>query len=51
MLAQMVACLPPVQQIWGSIPGGVVNFLLKIFNFKAMSMGGSASDVSEEPVT
>ena len=25
-LAQMVACLPLVQQIRGSIPGGVVNF-------------------------
>ena len=30
-LAQMVACLPLVQQAWGSIPGGVVNFHLKIF--------------------
>ena len=26
MLAQMVACLPLVQQIRGSIPGVVVNF-------------------------
>ena len=25
-LAQMVACLPPVRQVRGSIPGGVVNF-------------------------
>ena len=27
-----VACLPLVQQVRGSIPGGVVNFHLKIFN-------------------
>ena len=32
MLAQMVAYLPLVQQVWGSIPGRVVNFHLKIFN-------------------
>ena len=32
VLAQMVACLPLVQQVRGSIPGGVVNFHLKIFN-------------------
>ena len=25
-LAQMVACLPLIQQVQGSIPGGVVNF-------------------------
>ena len=31
-LAQMVACLPLVQQVRGLIPGGVVNFHLKIFN-------------------
>ena len=31
-LAQMVACLPLVQQVRGSIPGGVVNFNLNIFN-------------------
>ena len=31
-LAQMVTCLPLVQQVRGSIPGGVVNFHLKIFN-------------------
>ena len=31
-LAQMVACLPLVQKVRGSIPGGVVNFHLKIFN-------------------
>ena len=30
VLAQMVACLPLVQQVQGSIPGGVVNFNLKI---------------------
>ena len=29
-LAQMVARLPLVQQVWGSIPGGAVNFHLKI---------------------
>ena len=29
-LAQMVACLPLVQQVRGSIPGGVVNFNLII---------------------
>ena len=34
-LAQMVACLPRVQQVRGSIPGGVVNFNLKIFNLGA----------------
>ena len=38
-LAQMVACLPLVQQIRGSIPGEVVNFHLKIFNLGA-SRGG-----------
>ena len=32
-LDQMVACLPLFQQVQGSIPGGVVNFHLKIFNF------------------
>ena len=35
MLAQMVACLPLVQQI----PGGVVNFHLKIFNLGARRGG------------
>ena len=39
-LAQMVACLPLVQQVWGSIPGGVVNFHLKIFNLWARGGGG-----------
>ena len=34
-LAQMVACLPLVQQVRGSIPGGVVNLHLKIFNLGA----------------
>ena len=38
-LAQMVACLPLVQQIRGSIPGGVVNFNLKIFNLGARRGG------------
>ena len=32
VLAKMVACLPLVQQVRGSILGGVVNFHLKIFN-------------------
>ena len=34
-LAQMVACLPLVQHVRGSIPGRVVNFHLKIFNLRA----------------
>ena len=34
-LAQIVTCLPLVQQVRGSIPGGVVNFNLKIFNLRA----------------
>ena len=34
-LAQIVACLPLVQQVWVSIPGGVVNFHLKVFNLGA----------------
>ena len=38
-LAQMVACLPLVQQVWGSIPDGVVNFHLKIFNLGARRGG------------
>ena len=38
-LAQMVACLPLVQQFWGSIPGTVVNFHLKIFNLEARRGG------------
>ena len=38
-LAQMVACLPLVQEVWGSIPGGVVDFNLKIFNFRARRAG------------
>ena len=40
-LAQMVACLPLVQQVRGSIPGGVVNFHLKFFNLGARR-GGDA---------
>ena len=39
VLAQMVACLPLVQKVWGSIPNGVVNFYLKIFNFGARRGG------------
>ena len=38
-LAQMVACLPLVQQVQGSILGGVVNFHLKIFNLGARRGG------------
>ena len=38
-LAQMVTCLPLVQQVRGSIPGGVVNFNLKIFNLGARRGG------------
>ena len=39
MLAQMVACLPLVQQVQGSIPSGVVNINLKIFNLRARRGG------------
>ena len=39
VLVQMVACLPLVQQVWGSIPGRVVNFHLKIFNLGARKGG------------
>ena len=35
----MVACMPLVQQVWGSVPGGVVNFHLKIFNLGARRGG------------
>ena len=38
-LAQMVACLPLVHQVRDSIPGGVVNFNLKIFNLWARRGG------------
>ena len=38
-LAQVVACLPLVQQVRGSIPGRVVNFHLKIFNLGARKGG------------
>ena len=38
-LAQMVACVPLIQQVRGSIPGGVVNINLKIFNFEARRGG------------
>ena len=37
--AQMVACLPLVQRVRGSIPGGVINFHLKIFNLGARRGG------------
>ena len=39
VLAQMVACLPLVQRVRGSIPDGVVNFHLKIFNLRARRGG------------
>ena len=39
MLAQMVACLPLVQRVQGSIPGRVVNFHLKVFNLWARRGG------------
>ena len=39
VLAQMVACLPLVQQVRGSIPGRVVNFHMKIFNLGARRGG------------
>ena len=35
----MVVCLPLVQQVRGSVPGGVVNFHLKIFNLGARRGG------------
>ena len=38
-LAQMVACLPVVQQVRGSIPGGIVYFNFKIFNLGARRDG------------
>ena len=38
-LAQMVPCLPLVQQVRGSIPGGLVNFDLKISNHGARRGG------------
>ena len=38
-LAQMVACLPLVQRVRGSIPGRIVNFHLKIFNLGARRGG------------
>ena len=38
-LAQIVACLPLVQQVRGSIPGGVINFHLTIFNLDARRGG------------
>ena len=38
-LAQVVACLPLVQRVRGSIPSGVVNFHLKIFNLRARRGG------------
>ena len=39
MLAQMVAYLSLVQRVWGSIPGEVIYFRLKIFNCGARNGG------------
>ena len=38
-LSQMVTCLSVIQQVQGSIPSGVVNFNLKIFNLGARKDG------------
>ena len=38
-LTQTVACLPLIQQVHGSIPGGRANFHLKIFNLGARRGG------------
>ena len=38
-LAQIVVCLPLVQQGRGSIPGGVVNFPFEIFNLETRRGG------------
>ena len=38
-MVQMVACLPLVQQVRGSIPGEIVHFDLKIFNRGPMTGG------------
>ena len=38
-LAQMVACLPLVEEVQGSVPGGVVNLNLKIFNLGVRRVG------------
>ena len=38
-LAQIVACLPLIQQVRDLIPGGVVNFHLKILNLGARKVG------------
>ena len=44
MLAQMVACLPLVQQVWGSILGRVVNHLpLRAFSRGARRAGSDGS--------
>ena len=46
-LAQMVVCLPLVQRVRCSIPGGVVNFYLKIFKLGARR-GGPLGAFREE---
>ena len=38
-LDQIVACLPLIQQVRGPIPGGGVNFHLKVFNLGARRGG------------
>ena len=45
----MVACLPLVQQVRGSIPGGVVNFNLKIFNLGSRR-GGDVATLSNRQI-
>ena len=47
----MVACLPLVQRVRGSIPGGVLNFHLKIFNLGARRGGDVHSLIARLYVT
>ena len=51
VLAQMVACLLLVQQVHGSIPGGVVNFHLKIFNLGARRGGDVHFSIARAYIT
>ena len=44
----MVACLPLVQHVRGLIPGGVVNFHLKMFNL-GTRRGGDVQIVHHRP--
>ena len=50
-LAQMAACLPLVQQVRGSIPGGVVNIHLKIVNLGARRGGDVHSLIARLYIT